>query len=188
MPRKSKVDQLPDDIKARIDKMLADDRISLDELMEWVDDLEIADEDKPSRSGLGRRKKRQSDLARELLNSRNVAKALAAEIGHEGASQQSRLAVEILQTTIMKLSAAAITGEIPDLSPAEIQALSKSSSELARAVDIDDKRRRAIREEALKEAAARTKAALAEASKRKEGVSQETMDAIYEDLLGVARS
>lgn len=184
MGRRSKVERLPDDVLKRINAMLADG-LALDDVVAWLDEQDLPDEDKPSRSGLGRYSVNQKKLSDQLRNSRHVAEALAAEIGSESASQQGRVAVEVLHSTIMKMSAASLTGEKPEFSPAEILAMSKSTKELMSATDIDDKRRRSIRDDALREAQERTRAAVGEAKAKGQGITQETLDLIYSELLGV---
>ena len=179
MPSKSKVERLPDAVKVEINAMLLDGH-KLDDIMDWLRKLELPDTDLPSRSSLGRYSINQQELARSLKQSRVVAEALAAKLGDEGAAQQNRVAIEVLQTIVMKMSAAVVTGEAPDLSPQDINYLSRTVKDLTSATDVDDKRRRAIRAEVRQEAADAARTAVSN-----QGISAEIAEQIYRDVLGV---
>jgi len=51
MANKSSVKQLPDDVLSELNRLIAEDRMSLDDLVAWIN---ACGQDAPSRSALGR--------------------------------------------------------------------------------------------------------------------------------------
>ena len=147
--------------------------------MGWL--AELGRDDEVSRSALGRYKLKQDALSGELRRTREVAEALAREFGEaEEDSKIGRVGVEMLHAITMKLTAASLSGRMPDFSPREIHFLARSQKDLMAALDIDDKRRAKIREEALK-AAAKAAGSVAVS----QGLSPDTAAEIRKAIMGV---
>ena len=178
MGRKSKVEQLPDDVLAAVNRALGRGA-TLDEVMVVVDELGHADD--VSRSGLGRYAKKQSEMAAQLRHTRVMAEAMGRELG-DGAddTQIGRVAVELLQSAMFKAIVASSTGETADFTPQEIQYLAKSGKEMMAAIEIDDRRRAKIRREVLEEAAAVVEEAATGA-----GWSLETARVVQNRIMGL---
>ena len=98
MGRKSTLRRLPPEIRAEINRILSEGRLTLDELLEHLRSIGV---EGVSRSALGRQKQKIDKIAAKLRQSREMTEALVREIGpavEEG--QQGRLLVEVLRRLV----------------------------------------------------------------------------------------
>lgn len=181
MGARSKIKALPADAKARVDKFLAERARGVDEFRDWlVDELGV----EIGRSSAHRYQQEFEKVAARLRQSREMAAALAQEIGPEMAGgRQGRLLVEILQNLALDhLTSRAAAGE-PD-TPADLMRLSRAIRDMIASLKMDAERELKVRAEArhgaLEEAADNTVRAAAA-----EGLSAETIEKFRAAILGI---
>lgn len=183
MPRKSSVDtNLSEEVREVILRKQGDG-YSLDQLMAWLE--EIGEEDAVSRSALGRWTMTQESVATQLKNTRIMASALGRELSEaEDDSQTGRIAIEMLQSIAMKMTAASLSGRAADLSPQEVAYMSKSLKDTMSALEIDDRRVAKIKDEERKRVLAEVDSAV-ETVKKSGGLSADAAKTFYQELLKI---
>nr|WP_294915371.1 phage protein Gp27 family protein [uncultured Neokomagataea sp.] len=99
MARKSSIERLPEAVRQRIQQLL-DGGHTLDEILEALEPLGVVG---ISRSALGRYTKATANLTVWRNRSRDVAQALAAQLGTAEVGRHAQLNIELLHTTILDL-------------------------------------------------------------------------------------
>lgn len=173
MPRPSKIDKLPRELREQIGR-LRQDGATIDQIMaklrELKPDLDI------SRTGLGEHVQKIDKIAERMRESRAVAEALVKQFGEEQDNRTSRINIELMHAVVMKL----LAGDA-DLDPEEVMFLAKSLQSLSSAnkadVEAAAKIRREVAEKASKAAAHVAKQA---------GLTADTVEKIRREILGVA--
>lgn len=97
MPRKSAIAVLPPELKAAIDALLKDGRLTLDQVIERVRQS-YPSTALPSRSSLGRYSQRFEEVAKKLRESRAVAEVWAQKLGSEPRGDVGKVVLELLRT------------------------------------------------------------------------------------------
>ena len=158
MGRKSTVRGLEPQIRAEVDRLLAEGRFTLDQILEHLRSLGATP---PSRSALGRYAQNFEKVAARLRESREVTRALAQELGPEStAGLQGNILIESMRTLtydILQLRLAAGEGKID---PKEIASLAYTVKELSRAARYDQDYELKIREAARRDAESKMEKAL----------------------------
>lgn len=174
MARQSSIDKLPDDVRKRINFLLAEGGMTLDELTDWLDERGHD----VSRSALGRHKKKIEDVAKEVRRSQMMAEALVQEVGpgiKDG--EQFRMLTQMFQTIVFK----EMTDSIEDgMEPKDLHFLARALKDSVSASRVQDEREAKIREEERAAAADRVKDAV-----QGKGLTAETVKAIEHAVLGV---
>jgi len=179
MARRSSVEQkLPDDVLADLNREFANGA-TLDEVVAWLQ--ENHDGDQPSRSSLGRYRVNQDELNAKLKESRIMATALGRQFAEtaEDDTGTGRIAIEMLQSVAMKMMAGVMTGKV-DIDPKEMNFAANALKNMMSATDIDDKRRKRIREEVLLQAAEAVDQVV-----KQRGLTGETAADIRKRIMGV---
>ncbi|MEX2450922.1 MAG: DUF3486 family protein [Rhodospirillales bacterium] len=182
MPPKSTVKKLPEEILDRVNKMLTDEELELDEIVDYLDTVGHP----KSRSAVGRYKQKLDVAGRCLREQRMIVDALGKELGDAAMQgKQGRLLVELARTLafdmIVKIRKAG-----GDVTPKDVAALGKGLAELSRAQRFDQDFETNIREMVGKEHAEKLKNALGEAQAAGEpGLSAERVEQLRRDFLGV---
>lgn len=189
MTRPSSIDQLPEEIRSEIGRLLIQGA-TIDRIVEHLRGLVGT---APSRSAVGRYKVRMDKVAERMRRSRDVATVLVQEMGDQPASKTVQLNIELLHSVIFDLfnhtedgtdiadgaGLAALQGN-----PEGVMMLAKAMDHLTRASKTDIEHVRQLEERA--EAKARKAAAAAvEVVGKREGVSAATIDAIKKGVFGV---
>jgi hypothetical protein len=174
MPRPSKIDKLPVELKNLIGE-LRQAGASIDEIMgklrELKPDIDI------SRTGLGVHIQDLDRMVENMQNSRAVADALAARFGNEPDTRISRASIEMLQSAIMKLM---VTSDGSGLASDELLQLSLAVKSLSAATKSDVETRAKIRREMADQAVkAAEKAIDASAAPDKAALVQRVRQEIY---------
>lgn len=153
MGRKSSVHQLDPRIRVEVDRLLADGRHTLDQILAHLKQLGARP---PSRSALGRYAQNFEKVASRLRESREMARALAQELGPESLEgEQGRILIESMRTLAFDIMHAKLNpDETSKYDAKEIASLSRSVRELSQAMRMEQDFTRRIREEARKEAVA----------------------------------
>jgi hypothetical protein len=145
---------------------------TIDEIKEIIDSLGA----NISRSALGRYSKKFNELASRQRDIRAASAAFAGEFG-DANDKQTQLLIQLLTTQITENIIAAAPGQ---QNPMELRLNAAAVKDAVTAAKIDDERRRAIRKEALAEAAS-----AAEKAGKKAGASPEAINAIKAQILGI---
>jgi hypothetical protein len=189
MSRPSSVDQLPEEVRAKIGQ-LRQLGWTIDQILEHLSGLV---DRAPSRSALGRHIKGLDALGERMRRSRHVAEALVRELGDAPESRTARLNIELLHSAVLDLFMRAADGE--DGSDAEGVAalagnpegtmmLAKALDHLSRAsktnVDFVMAAEKRATERAKKEAAVAV-----ETVAKERGISGDTLEAIKAGIFGV---
>lgn len=181
--RPSSVDRLDPEIKELIGKLRIDNGWTIDEILKKLRQL---GQGEVSRSALGRHVKSIEEIGAQLRHSREVAKALIAQVGDAPEDRTADLNIELMHSMILRLVTATndeADGQPVILDAKEVMFLASSLSSLAGARKTNADMVLKVRQEAAKEAA---KAVDKAASKVAGGLTRDTIDTIKREILGVA--
>lgn len=191
MPRPSSVQSLPPAILESINRLLAEERATLDEIVEKLEELGHP----RSRSALGRHALRIKKAGRRLRQSREITEALARDLG-DAATQgrQGRVMVELTRSLVYdmierlaEIDEAAGTVDDkgnprpPVISPRDAAFLGKGLAELSRALRLDQDFETKVRDQVREEERERAAAAVKKGGQRA-GISAEALRIIEAEL------
>lgn len=177
--RPSSIDRLDPEIKDLIGKLRIDFGWTIDEILKRLRDLGQQD---VSRSALGRHVKSLEEIGAQLRHSREVAKALVAQVGDQSEDRVADLNIELMHTMMLRLLTATNDegdGQPITLGPEEQMFLSRSLQSLASARKTNTEMVFRVRKEAREDAAKKA----VDAAKSK-GLSGDTVDFIRRAVLG----
>jgi len=177
---RSTIDRLPDAVREAIHAEINAGRATLDEILERVR-AEFGAEHAPSRSSLGRYRKRFEEQIADLRESRELAEVYADRLGREPSGDIGKFTLEILRTLAFRAGA-----DMLDFSK-EGGLDGKELAHLARMQKyIEDAGRLSTEREAtLRKAAQEQAAEAAQEAARGQGLSDEAVGEIYNRILGV---
>lgn len=185
MGRKSTIERLPDDLRARIDCYLAQEGRTVDDFTRWLEDLLAPLGVVVSRSAAHRHMGKFARVAARLRESREMATALAREIGEDALkSDQGRFLTETLHVLINQNMMARFEDEGGATETKDIALLAKALKDVAQASRLDEDRIARIRQEVARETRAEA-AQTAEQVARDQGLSPEAVSLFKQKLLGV---
>lgn len=159
MARQSTITTLPPEIRAELDKRLAEGRFTLDTLVDYLDEQGHA----ISRSALGRYSKQFDQVAVKLRESREVAAAFARELGAVPNDEMGQMLTELVHTLAFKVSLSRTESEGGDLDPKDVMHLARALKDLSSSKQISTRLALEIRAEEKKRVEGEMKARLAEA-------------------------
>lgn len=177
--RPSSIDRLNPEIKDLIGKLRIDFGWTIDEILTKLREL---GQGEVSRSALGRHVKSIEEVGAQLRHSREMAKALIAQVGDAPEDRVADLNIELLHAMILRLVTATNDdgdGQPVTFGPEDAMFLGRTLQSLASARKTNTDVILKAREAAKKEAA--TKASAAATAK---GLSAETVDFIRKAVLG----
>lgn len=183
MPRASSIKRLPADQRAFLEKLLREDRYTLDEILAKVRER-FPGTQAPSRSALGRYSQQVDELAGRMRDIQAAGTALVAELGEDPNDRAGQLLVEAV-TTLATHAALKATGAEEDVSIKEI-------GQLARAAHVTmQSRKMSLAERQEIERIAREKQLQEQEEKLKDvvksgGMSASTAETIRKQILGIA--
>jgi hypothetical protein len=184
MGQPSSIDLLPEAIRSEIDRLLIQ-RVSLDDILAHLRQLSGATGpvDVPSRSALGRYALANKRLRERLTRSREMASAVARELGDAPGSQQMTVLTELLQTHIFDVMNPMDRDDM-SLSPKAIGEIAKGLKDITTAArgNIEFMRAAEMRAAAKAKSEAAT---VAESVARERGISADTIEAIKRGIFGV---
>lgn len=177
--RPTSVDRLDPEIKELIGKLRIDNGWTIDEILTKLRQLGQGD---VSRSALGRHVKTIEEIGAQLRQSREVAKALVAQVGDAPEDRTADLNIELMHSMILRLVTA--TNDEGDgkpvlFGPEDVQFLARSLQSLAGARKTNADMVLKVRQEAAKEASKR-----AETAAKSKGLGKDTVDFIRRAVLG----
>lgn len=182
MPRRhrpSSVDRLDPEIRELIGKLRIDHGWTIDEIITKLREL---GQSEISRSAVGRHVKSLEEIGAQLRHSREVAKALIAQVGDAAEDRTADLNIELMHSMILRLVTATNDegdGAPVTLDPEQTMFMARSLQALAGARKTNTDMVLKVREEATKAAAKRA----GDAAKTK-GLSADTIDFIRTKVLG----
>lgn len=178
--RPSSISRLPEQIRLKIVE-LRDNGRTIDEILTVLNTLG-AD---VSRSALGRYVKKQGQVAEELRRSRALAEAVGRSFGDTESSKIARTNIELLHSLLMKLMIGKDDQTEVSLDPKDAMFLATALEKATKAgkADFEVQIKAALEQErrSTTEKAAETFATEA----KKQGLSQDTVNAIKSTILGV---
>lgn len=181
MGRKSKITRLPEAHRVFIERLLREDRLTLDEMLDAIR-AEFPEADPPSRSGLGRYRQSFSELTERMREIERMSQTMVDELGDGIGDKAHALLVQAV-TTLATNAALKANGD-DDISIDDIRKLASAARSAMEA------RRMSLRERQEIEAAAEARLrkeqeSKLDAAKRQHGMSPEAIDIIRRDILGI---
>jgi len=178
MAQKSTIQQLPEDIKLELDKLIKDGRYTIDQLVEYLQDQGAP----VSRSAVGRHKKKMDRALERLRQSGEVTKVLVKELGDKTEGEMSSAMREILRSMVFDFM---MEGE--KVEPKQFMFIAKTLKDIEQTAQISTKREREVREEMKQIARDQAQEAAKEVDKitKQAGLSGEFADEIRRQILGV---
>ena len=179
MPRKSSIKRLPPTLRKEIDKLLADGRHTIDQIVAHLRSLG-AD---VSRSSVGRYSKQFDIVAAKMRESREIAAAFARELGEVPEGDTGQILVEIMRNVVFKLALNANEND-DGVDVKDVMRLAKSIKDLSSASKTGVETEAKIREQARKEALEAAAQAV-EKSGVQAGLDDNQLGIIRAKILGV---
>lgn len=175
MGRRSSLHKLPPEIVNEVNRLLADGRFSLDEIVAHLRTMGV---DSVSRSALGRQRQKLEKVAARLRQSREAMEALTREFGPSFAEgEQGRRLVEILRSITYDVMAAKMDGE--DVDPKQVMVLSRAIKDMAQAARLDQDYEARVAERIRREAEHRLEEAADRAAAESDGLTpQEALERV----------
>jgi hypothetical protein len=143
---RSSISKLDPQIKAELDRLLKDDRLTITEVVEHLRGLGA----QVSRSAVGRYHQRFEEIGKRMRESREVAKVWADRLGSEPQGDIGKMVMELLRTLAFDVSLAMTEpdedGNAPKLDPGAINKLALAMQRLEAAGKWNIQREQAMRE------------------------------------------
>ncbi len=187
MAQKSTIDRLPPDIKAKLQALLQDPRMTQLQVTAEINAVLEAEghEDRISKSAVNRYAVQMAEVGEDLRQSREIADMWIGKLGAAPQGNVGMLVVEIVQTMSFELGMMLKRGGIdPENAPETIKMLKDlalTSMRLEKSASDNVKREKEVRKQALEEAAKQ-----ASETARLAGVSPDTVDRIWKEVLRMA--
>lgn len=177
MGRKSTIKRLEPEARKHLEKLLREDRHTLDELLaamrEKFPDAEV------SRSGIHRYRAGYEELVKGMREQQAIASLVVSELGENPDDKAGALLVQTI-TTLTNQVALTAAGE-GEVDVETVRKLARAAKDVIAARRVDRQERLAIRQEAREELLAEQRAKL-EAMPIKSGVTADTKAKIREAL------
>ena len=182
------IKKLPDDQRKFIEKLLREDRLTLNEMLDEIR-AEYPTATIPSRSALGRLHKNFEDEARELRKIASASEVLVKEFGEDPDDKGGMLLAQAVQAVVTQRALDELTnnGDDPDnpqMNIGEVGALARAARAAImtkeKAMENREEVRRQAREELLKEQDENLKKAASS-----QGMSAEQIQFWREKVLGI---
>lgn len=185
MATSSTIDRLPEDIKTTLQQLLQDPRVTQLDVTAKINALLAAEghDERVSKSAVNRYAQRMEEVGAKLRQSREVAQMYIAHVGAAPQGQTGLLINEMLRSMAFELSLKLqdVDLEDPENMSAtidQVKALALAVQRLEQSATINVKRENEIRKTALEQAAEK-----ASETARQSGVSEETIEKIWRDVL-----
>ncbi len=180
----SKVHQLPENIKTKLDELLRDGKLTqsaiLDKVNALILDAGLDHSDKLSKSGINRYSTNMQTAGQRIAQARAVSEQWVAKLGNKPSGDVSNILIEMVRTLafeqVLKVSNSDETVE-----PKFIKDLAIGIEKLEKAATESTKREKEIRKTFAEEAAALVEDAAVQA-----GLTTAGANAIKREILGIA--
>ena len=180
----SKVHQLPENIKTKLDELLRDGKLTQSDILEQVNALikqaGLADTEKLSKSGINRYSTNMQTVGARIAEARAVSEQWVAKLGNKPSGDVSNILIEMVRTLAFESVLKASDGEEP-VDPKYIKDLAIGIEKLEKAATESTKRDQEIRKAFAEEAAATAEEIAVQA-----GLTNEGANTIKKQILGLA--
>ena len=180
----SKVHQLPQSIKTKLDELLRDGKLTQSDILEQVNVLikqaGLTDSDKLSKSGINRYSTNMQTVGARIAEARAVSEQWVAKLGNKPSGDVSNILIEMVRTLAFESVLKASDGEEP-VDPKYIKDLAIGIEKLEKAATESTKREKEIRKAFAEEAAATAEEIAVQA-----GLTTEGANTIKKQILGLA--
>ena len=180
MPKRSKIDQLPTELRTELDVLLANKALRIEDIVAGMRDLGV----KLSKSGVNRYQQKIEVVGERIRRSRDIAEALVHRFGDAPEDKPLQLNIQFLHSAVMDIMGASDDDGAPILlSPKNAMELARAVGELARASKTDADRllraRKEVAEKTIEAVEGKLKAA------QQPGLTKEMVAQIRQSVLGV---
>ena len=185
--RPSKIEKLPEQVKAFLDAALRDNQYSQSEILEEVNtQLDVLGEDKISRSGLNRYATQMERIGKKMRETNAIADAWVSRLGDKPTGQVGNLLIQMTRSMAFDLALHAQEqenedGEQEPVSLGVLKDLSLTIQRLEKASMDSLKREKEIRKAFAEEAAE-----AAETAAKSAGLTGAAVQTIKNEILGIA--
>ncbi|MFQ5533461.1 MAG: phage protein Gp27 family protein [Sphingomonadales bacterium] len=182
MAGRSSIESLDPDVRKAIDRWIARDRRSIDQILTLLArEYEV---DHISRSAVGRHAKKIREVAREMAEAREIAAGVVAELGDEAESDLGRVLVQMLHTMTFRWMKAHSADEMSELlTSKDFMNMARAVRDAAHAMVITNDHAHKLASEVAKKAEAA--ADKIEAIAIEGGLSRNLASTIRQEVLGV---
>lgn len=181
MAGKSSINRLPPMVKAYIQKLLREDRMTLDDMLADIQSR-FPNEKAPSRSALGRFKQGFEELTEKARQQREMAEAFVGAFGEDASDKTGVLLVEAIST--LTYQAAMGAHEKDEVTIAEVSALARAAKATMEARTMSVKERQAI-EKAAQERLVREQQSKLDDLGKTGALTPETLQRIRQEVYGL---
>lgn len=185
MGRKSSIDRSPEEVRTAIDKLIRQNRFTLEEIRGYVIE-HFGEEAAPSRSALGRYTLAQSELLGRMRDIDAAARVVVEELGENADDRAGALLVQSITTLATDAALRAHSrdeGDEPSIE--EVRKLARAAKDVIGARKVNRQERQEIAELARQKLLSEQKANLDKVA-RKRGMSADAVDQIRKEILGIA--
>jgi len=180
----SKVHQLPETIKAKLDELLRDGKLTQSAILEKVnaliEDAGLNNSDKLSKSGINRYSTTMQTVGQRIAEARAVSEQWVAKLGDKPSGDVSKILIEMVRTLAFDSVLDASNSAEP-VHPKFIKDLAIGIEKLEKAATESTKREQEIRKAFAQEAAELVDNAAVQA-----GLTTDGANAIKREILGIA--
>lgn len=145
MARKSSIDKLDPGVRSHIERRLRENRMTLDELIEDLHE-QFPQEDKPSRSAVGRYKVSFDEMSKRLREQQAMASLLVEELGENPDDKAGALMVQSITTLTTHAALGAQIDE--ETTVDDVRKLARAAKDVLAARKVNREERHAIAREA----------------------------------------
>lgn len=184
MPRPSTIKRLPAEQRSFLEKLIREDRHTLDEILDQVR-ARFPSAKPPSRSALGRYSQQVSELAGRMRDIQAAGTALVTELGEDPNDRAGQLLVQAVTTLATHAALKATDSEADDLSIKEIGQLARAAHATMQSRKMSLAERQEIARIAREQLQAEQAEAL-QATVRAGGLSAAAAETIRKQILGLA--
>ncbi len=181
MAAKSKIKRMPVEIRQFIEKLLREDRLTLNEMMQQIQD-KFPGQEVPSRSGLNRYQNVMEKMTSRMRDIETASNALIGELGESVGEKSGALLAHAITT--LATNAALNAQDNDDISIEEIRKLARAAKDAMHARRISLAERQELQKEARDRLLREQSAALSSVVKAG-GLSNDSAEIIRAQILGV---
>jgi Asp-tRNA(Asn)/Glu-tRNA(Gln) amidotransferase A subunit family amidase len=183
--RSSKVDKLPDNIRQQLHAMLRDKQITQTEILDainaLIDEHDLPEELKLSRSGLNRYATRVESVGAHLRDLREMTSALTAELGDKPMGETTKLILEMGRSQLFRAMMQSVENPEESVDIDMLKNAMLAAQRLESTAMQSHKREKEIRQAFAEKAATEAEKVIKQA-----GLSEETAGQIRRKILGLA--
>ena len=155
MGRKSSITKLPQSVRRQLDRLIAEGKLTLDELHKFVlscEEMQESGETPPSRTAIWRHAATVKETSEALRESREIAAGIAQELGADTVEgEQGRLLVEMLRTFMFRNLRGRV-GDVEGVDPQDLSRMARAIKDLSQAMHFEQDFANKIRAEERKKA------------------------------------